>query len=191
MAGEQLSARFSLGSQLWSRGTGKCFETATSHMQTVVVNSTNMKYLILILILFTFFSFTRNSAVQQRKVTGQIVDSITMEGQPFLGIKLFLNDTLRGFSISDLDGNFTAQCQKEIELTDRINLEFHSPSGMFDQREIHPFTNRKIIVYYKMEDSISTKELYKWYGHFSYFMPNYLDCHPEGSLDEFEIRGKN
>lgn len=35
MAGERLSARFSLGSQVWFRWTGKCFETATSHMQTV------------------------------------------------------------------------------------------------------------------------------------------------------------
>lgn len=36
MAGERLPARFSLHSQLWFRWTGKCFETATSHMQTVV-----------------------------------------------------------------------------------------------------------------------------------------------------------
>jgi len=36
MAGERLSARFSLRSQFWFRWTGKCFETATSHMQTVV-----------------------------------------------------------------------------------------------------------------------------------------------------------
>lgn len=35
MAGERLSARFSLRSQLWFRWTGKCLETATSHMQTV------------------------------------------------------------------------------------------------------------------------------------------------------------
>jgi uncharacterized protein with ParB-like and HNH nuclease domain len=35
MAGERLPARFSLRSQLWFRWTGKCFETATSHMQTV------------------------------------------------------------------------------------------------------------------------------------------------------------
>ena len=38
MAGEQLSARLSLHRQLWFRWTGKCFETATSHMQTVVCN---------------------------------------------------------------------------------------------------------------------------------------------------------
>ena len=38
MAGERLSARFSLRSQLWFRWTGKCFETATSHMQTVVAH---------------------------------------------------------------------------------------------------------------------------------------------------------
>jgi hypothetical protein len=35
MAVERLPARFSLFSQLWFRWTGKCFETATSHMQTV------------------------------------------------------------------------------------------------------------------------------------------------------------
>ncbi len=35
MAGERLPARFSLRSQLWFRWTRKCFETATSHMQTV------------------------------------------------------------------------------------------------------------------------------------------------------------
>jgi hypothetical protein len=39
MAGERLPARFSLRSQLWFRWTGKCFETATSHMQTVARNS--------------------------------------------------------------------------------------------------------------------------------------------------------
>ena len=35
MAGERLPARFSLRSQPWFQRTGKCFETATSHMQTV------------------------------------------------------------------------------------------------------------------------------------------------------------
>jgi len=35
MAGERLPARLSLRSQLWFRWTGKYFETATSHMQTV------------------------------------------------------------------------------------------------------------------------------------------------------------
>ena len=36
MAGERLPARFSLRIQLWFGWTGKCFETATSHMQTVI-----------------------------------------------------------------------------------------------------------------------------------------------------------
>ena len=35
MAGERLPAWFLLRRQLWFRWTGKCFETATSHMQTV------------------------------------------------------------------------------------------------------------------------------------------------------------
>ena len=35
MAGEQLPARFSLRIQLWFLRTEKCFETATSHMQTL------------------------------------------------------------------------------------------------------------------------------------------------------------
>lgn len=35
MAGKRLPIRLSLRSQLWFRGTGMCFETATSHMQTV------------------------------------------------------------------------------------------------------------------------------------------------------------
>lgn len=39
MAGERLTARLSLRRQLWFLWTGKCFETATSHMQTVVRNS--------------------------------------------------------------------------------------------------------------------------------------------------------
>jgi hypothetical protein len=34
MAGERLSARFSLRCQFWFWWTEKCFETATSHMQT-------------------------------------------------------------------------------------------------------------------------------------------------------------
>ena len=35
MAGKWLPAKFSLRIQLWFRQTGKCFETAPSHMQTV------------------------------------------------------------------------------------------------------------------------------------------------------------
>jgi hypothetical protein len=35
MAGERLPARFSLRSLVRQWRTGKCFETATSHMQTV------------------------------------------------------------------------------------------------------------------------------------------------------------
>ena len=38
MPGERPPAKFSLRSQLLFRLTGKCFETATSHMQTVVFN---------------------------------------------------------------------------------------------------------------------------------------------------------
>lgn len=54
MAGERLPARFSLRSQLWSRWTGKCFETATSHMQTVVYHIHMRKYIALIIILIIF-----------------------------------------------------------------------------------------------------------------------------------------
>ena len=42
MAGERMPARYSLLSQLWFRWTGKCFETATSHMQNVVCNLNKM-----------------------------------------------------------------------------------------------------------------------------------------------------
>src|SRR5690606_32058195 len=35
MASKDMSASFSLRSQLWFRWTGRCFETATSHMQAV------------------------------------------------------------------------------------------------------------------------------------------------------------
>ena len=38
MAGEQLPARVSLRSQPWFQWTGKCVESATSHMQTVASN---------------------------------------------------------------------------------------------------------------------------------------------------------
>jgi len=38
MAGEWLPARFSALYQVRHGRTGKCFETATSHMQTVVGN---------------------------------------------------------------------------------------------------------------------------------------------------------
>lgn len=38
MAGERLQARLSLRSQFWFRWIGKCFDTATSHMQTVAVH---------------------------------------------------------------------------------------------------------------------------------------------------------
>lgn len=40
MAGERLPARFLLRSKLRFRWTGKCFETATSHMQTVTKHIT-------------------------------------------------------------------------------------------------------------------------------------------------------
>ena len=43
MAGESLTARFSLLSQLWFRWTEKCLETATSHMQTVNTITKNHK----------------------------------------------------------------------------------------------------------------------------------------------------
>lgn len=45
MAYERLPTRFSLRSQLWFRWTGKCFETATSHMQTVVCHYTQTSQL--------------------------------------------------------------------------------------------------------------------------------------------------
>ncbi len=60
MAGERLPARLSLLNQLWFRWTGKCFETATSHMQTLIYNLckrcilTNiMKYTLLFIIVTT------------------------------------------------------------------------------------------------------------------------------------------
>ncbi len=55
MADKRLPARFSLRSQLWFRWTGMCFETATSHMQTVTTHLRNDN----------IFSFN-NKWIQQR-----------------------------------------------------------------------------------------------------------------------------
>ena len=55
MAGERLPARFSHLSQFWFRGTGKCFETATSHMQTVI--SLETKKIAIISILISLYMF--------------------------------------------------------------------------------------------------------------------------------------
>ena len=61
MAAERLRASFSLRNQLWFRWTGKYFETATSHMQTVVYNLNQTLKIgfkiigIIILLIFLYF----------------------------------------------------------------------------------------------------------------------------------------
>jgi hypothetical protein len=72
MAGERLPARFSLRSQRWFRWTGKCFETATSHMQTVGYKLKNMKKSLILLIMATTGMF---SCGQGSKSTSDTVDS--------------------------------------------------------------------------------------------------------------------
>ncbi|MBU9064580.1 hypothetical protein KSU69_03625 [Phocaeicola vulgatus] len=64
MAGERMSARFSLRSQLWFRWTGKCFETATSHMQTV---SGNLKKKDLRIISTIFLILSLSSCKNEKK----------------------------------------------------------------------------------------------------------------------------
>jgi hypothetical protein len=82
MAGELLSAGVSLRSQLWFRWTGKCFEIATSHMQTVVhhnfrtVKTTN-KMTRLLIVIVTAILFC--SCGQERpKINHEVVDTTSV-----------------------------------------------------------------------------------------------------------------
>ena len=73
MAAERLPARISLRCQLWFRWTGKCFETATSHMQTVGCNLTMKQlYLIATIIFVTSCTLSEDSSPDQ---TNQIKPS--------------------------------------------------------------------------------------------------------------------
>lgn len=75
MAGERLPARFSLRSQRWFRWKAKCFETATSHMQTVTCKRNepvqkqktqmNMNRLLIVIGLIILFS---NRTYSQKKI---------------------------------------------------------------------------------------------------------------------------
>lgn len=74
MAGEQSPAGFSLRSQLWFRGTGKYFETATSHMPTVGDNLMETKDILIIYlpsIIYFFFCILVNN--RNKKVIVQLI----------------------------------------------------------------------------------------------------------------------
>lgn len=153
-----------------------------------MVNSKNMKYLAVIIILISVFSFKSNNDLIFCKFKGHVIDSVSSVGQPFLGVKLFVNDTLWGSSTTDLDGFFVVVCMKEIGTNDRIKMEFHSSVEIFEERIISPITQDNMKVFYKLNDSISSKELREWHYVFRSSIPNYLDCHPTEPLDEFEIK---
>ena len=63
MAGERLTARFQLRGKLFFRWTGKCFETATSHMQTVLCERGT--------------EFSRQRTFEKKEILFWIFDSIT------------------------------------------------------------------------------------------------------------------
>lgn len=87
MAGERLPSRFSLRSQLWFRATGKCFETATSHMQTVTVHvcsrstgKSRMKILItsiLIIICISNVNSQSWSSIDVQSIRPELTDLIS------------------------------------------------------------------------------------------------------------------
>ena len=150
----------------------------------------NMKYLLSILIVLIGLSFSIPYDRNFNIFRGQILDTITHEGLPFLGVKAFVNDTLWGFGVSDLEGKFTVTCPLVVDSFDKVVLEFHGPSGIFEERNIDPVDKSIIKVKHTVHDSITTKISYKWRGELRASIPNYLDCHPQEPLDDFVIKQK-
>lgn len=93
MAGKRLPARLSLLSQLWFRWTGKCFETATSHMQTVSGNLMKRQNYIFIFVTALLFACTSN---KDRKEDTEVIETQVAELDNSLDIdpkeKIFNDD---------------------------------------------------------------------------------------------------
>ena len=150
-------------------------------------NSLNMKPIILIFAFLSLLSFEQETDGPFYKYRGQIVDSLTGDSLPFLGLKLFVNDTLRGYGITGLDGKYVIVCQYKFDTINKFELEFHSQSGIFKDMLLKEY-NGEIISKHVNDTSFTYQQKSKWVRIFKASMPNYLDCHPEEPYDEFEIK---
>ena len=119
MAGNWLPARFSLHSQLWFRWTGKCFETATSHMQTVAANI-KMKRLLIILLPYLLTScFSEN----EKSETTEIVSNDSIQTVSETLQKINNRECMRGKPEPALDStNFHDYMFELIDKTTAIEI---------------------------------------------------------------------
>ena len=108
-----------------------------------------------------------------------------------MGVKAFVNDTLWGMAITDLDGYFIVYCRCVVDSLDKVEFEFHGPTGIYEERKVYPYDKSVIMVKHTLHDSITTKHLLKWRSQFHASWPNYLDTDPHGPLDDFVIKEKN
>lgn len=134
------------------------------------------------------FQIPEQKLAEPTLIQGHVYNPKTNEPILFAGIKIFVNDTLFNYTVSDFYGEFRSRTVRRITSADKLELEFHYAGNYFNEVNLRFDSTQNLKIDMAIKDSLSPKEIMKWKTNFVYNMPNYTECHVEGELDPFEIK---
>ena len=124
----------------------------------------------------------------QTRIKGHVVDLKTGDSLIYVGIKAFVNDTLRAFGITDYYGYFLLVIKTPNYNQDSIDLQFFYVNDAFTEVRINKNFATGLKIYLDVKGKVKFKKVLEWYKPFRYKIPNYLDCHPSEPIDPYEIK---
>ena len=116
-------------------------------------------YFISILILLTSFSNTPNGG---NKINAIVKNYYTNEPIVFLGVDLYINDTLTLSTISDFDGNFALNVNRQLNDNDLINIEFKYANDFSKKILLKNTLLKGLVIKLKTDTNLTSAELKKW-----------------------------
>jgi hypothetical protein len=116
-------------------------------------------YLISILNLLTSFSNTPN---ERNKINGIVKNYHTNEPIVFLGVDLYINDTLTFSTTSDFDGKFTLNVNRQLNDNDFINIEFKYANDFSKKILLKNTLLKDLVIKLKTDTNLTSAELKKW-----------------------------
>jgi len=124
-----------------------------------------MKTVYIISLLFPIlFIIPRHSKTEQSfRIKGIVTDSIHNEPVPFACARLFINDTIRGFGISDLDGRFIiADSELITDKNDKLSLRVDFVNGIYKEVVLNSDSLNYIRISLCIKEKISVSQIKIW-----------------------------
>jgi hypothetical protein len=121
------------------------------------------------------------------KFKGVLIDSSTTQPISYYGVKLYINDTLRGYGTTLDDGRFILISTVNFDTNNVNSYEFWGPSGKLLDYSLIEYQDKQVF-YITDKRNYPETEIIQWHKFFLSTCPNYLKCHPTQPLDNFIIR---